>query len=238
MAKYTKDIVMSTQNGPTGRFAEHEVREDTKTRNPFNLSSCTSCLRVLRVSRRLAVASFIVAVTSACVTTQGQTVLQRPPLDVPAAPPRVIAPLPPPEAPPVEEPPAEDPTGGKPLPPPKPKPPANAKPVTEKPAEPPPLDPIPAPVTTPPAPPTPTLSTPPPGDAGAVSKQIRDSIDRTRKALDGIDYRPLSNVRKKAYDDAKLFATQADDALKVNNLVFAKELADKAERLAKELQGR
>jgi hypothetical protein len=183
------------------------------------------------------VSAFIVGVTTACVTTSGQTVVQRPPLDVPPAPPRVIAPLPVPEAPPVEEPPAEDPTGGKPIPPPKPKPPVT-KPAETKPPETPLVDPIPAPVAPPVTPPAPTLSTPPPGDAGAVAKQVRDSIDRTRKALDGIDYRPLSNVRKKAYDDAKLFAGQADDALKATNLVFAKELADKAERLAKELQGR
>ena len=45
-------------------------------------------------------------------------------------------------------------------------------------------------------------------------------------------------TRKKAYNDAKLFATQAEEAINAANLVFAKELADKAERLAKELQGR
>ena len=230
---------MSTLHVPTVRCAGHEAHEGTKARSIFSKeSSCAPCLRVLPVSASLLVVAFSVIVASACVTTTGQTVIQRPPLDVPPAPPRVIAPLPVPEAPPVEEPPAEDPTGGKPLPPPKPKPAANAKPV-EKPVEAPPVDPMPAAVSPPPAtPPAPTLSTPTSGDAGAVSRQIRDSIDRTRKALDGVDYGPLSRQRKKAYDDAKLFANQADDALKANNLVFAKELADKAERLAKELQGR
>ena len=87
-------------------------------------------------------------------------------------------------------------------------------------------------------PPAPTLTTPPQGDANAVSRQIRDSIERTRRALEKVDYGPLPDVRKKAYDDAKLFALQAEEAIKVNNLVFARELADKAERLAKELQGR
>ena len=33
-----------------------------------------------------------------------------------------------------------------------------------------------------------------------------------------------------------MFATQAEEALKTNNLPFAKEFADKAERIAKELQ--
>ena len=90
----------------------------------------------------------------------------------------------------------------------------------------------------PPTPPPPTLSTPPQGDANAVSRQIRDSVEQTRRALDKIDYQPLTRDRKKAYDDAKLFATQAEEAINAANLVFAKELADKAERLAKELQGR
>ena len=80
------------------------------------------------------------------------------------------------------------------------------------------------------------MSTPPAGDATAT--QIRDSIERTRRALEKIDYGTLSNLRKKAYDDAKLFTTQTEEALKASNLVFAKELADKAERLTKELQGR
>ena len=35
-----------------------------------------------------------------------------------------------------------------------------------------------------------------------------------------------------------MFATQAEEAVKTNNLMFAKELADKAERFVKELQGR
>jgi hypothetical protein len=67
---------------------------------------------------------------------------------------------------------------------------------------------------------------------------VSDVIERTRRTLNSIDYGTLSNARKKAYDDAKLFAQQAEDALKTNNVVFAKELAEKAERLAKELQGR
>ncbi len=174
----------------------------------------------------------------ACVTTPGETVVQRPALEVPPPPPRVITPLPVPEAPPPDT--VEDPeSGAKPSTPARPRPqPQNTAKPEAKPETPPAETPA-APVTPPAAsPPAPTLSTPPPGDANAVSRQIRDSVDRTRKTLEGIDYRTLSVPRKKAYDDAKLFATQADDALKASNLVFAKELADKAERLAKELQGR
>jgi hypothetical protein len=63
-------------------------------------------------------------------------------------------------------------------------------------------------------------------------------VERAKAILDKIDYGPQSDARKKQYEDAKKFATQAEEALKENNLVFAKDLADKAERLAKELQGR
>src|SRR5688572_11518731 len=167
-------------------------------------------------------AFFVIVASSACVTTSGETVVSRPPLEVPPAPPRVITPLPLPEPPPVEEP-AEDPAAAKPPAPPKPKPaPNNTKP---DPKQEPPIDPVPV-VPPPPAPtgpPAPTLSTPPQGDANALSRQIRDNIERTRRTLENINYGPLSNDRKKAYDDAKLFATQAEDALKVSNLVFAKE---------------
>ena len=100
-----------------------------------------------------------------------------------------------------------------------------------KPETPPPAtDPVPA------QPQTSPLRLPQTGDGTAVSRQVTDIIERTRRTLNGIDYGPLSNVRKKAYDDAKRFAQEAEDALKQSNLVFAKELADKAERLAKEIQ--
>lgn len=229
---------MKTQNVPTVGYAVHDDHEDTRGTTKTLVGVVSSCRRA---SRRLGVAAFVAIVaSSACVTTTGETVVSRPPLEVPPAPPRVITPLPLPEPPPVEEP-VEDPAVAKPPTPPKPKPaPNNSKPPDAK-QEPPPIEPVPPVVPPPPAPTgpqPPTLSTPPQGDANALSRQIRDNIERTRRTLEKINYGPLSYDRKKAYDDAKLFATQAEDALKVSNLVFAKELADKAERLAKELQGR
>ena len=56
--------------------------------------------------------------------------------------------------------------------------------------------------------------------------------------LNGIDYGKLQETRKKQYDEAKLFATQAEQALKENNLVVAKEFAYKADRLTRELTSR
>lgn len=171
-----------------------------------------------------------------CATTRAEMPRDRPALEVPLPPPRVITPLPAPDPPPPD--PVGDLPAGSPntpsrpraprereTPPPKPE----QKPEETKPPETPPVAP-PAPV--------PQLRIPETGDSTQVSAQIREIIDRTRKALDGIDYRPLSQLRKKAYDDAKMFYTQAEEALKANNLVFAKELADKAERLSRELQGR
>ncbi len=63
-------------------------------------------------------------------------------------------------------------------------------------------------------------------------------MDRTLKLLESVDYGKLSNERKANYEAAKRFITQAEDAVKANNYVFAKSLADRAEMLAKELAGR
>jgi hypothetical protein len=64
---------------------------------------------------------------------------------------------------------------------------------------------------------------------------VRSTIDRARQILATVDYRKLTPMRRKAYDDAKKFADQADDALKQGNVVFAQGVAGKAETLAKEL---
>lgn len=172
---------------------------------------------------------------AACATTRAETPGERPALDVPLPPPRVITPLPvQPQAPAPE--PVGDLPGNSTQTPSRPRP-QQRQPETPKPeAKPeetakPPENP-PAPVTT-----VPQLRMPE-TDSAQLTNQIRDIINRTRTALKAIDYGPLSNARKKAYDDANMFATQAEEAVKTNNLMFAKELADKAERFVKELQGR
>jgi phage shock protein A len=66
---------------------------------------------------------------------------------------------------------------------------------------------------------------------------VRATIDHTRQMLEKVDYRRLSTVRKKAYDDAKRFAQQAEDALKAGNTTFAQGVAAKGETLARELAG-
>jgi hypothetical protein len=173
-----------------------------------------------------------VALGSACTTVRAAKPIERPALEVPPPPPRVIAPLPLPDLP-VIEPVMELPTNNKPESPrsraqrernePKPEP----KPET------PPVEP---PAAAAPAPAAPVLRTAEGSDA--TQNQIRAAINNARSILDKTNYPALKNELKNAYDQAQLFAKQADDALTAKNFVYAKELAEKAERLAKELQSR
>ena len=183
--------------------------------------------------RTILLVGFVVTVGTACATTRAEVPRERPALDVPMPPPRVITPLPPPD-PPVH--PVGDLPGTNAPTPPRPRPQKQAeatkpeaKPDETKPPEQNPQTPTPL---------VPQLRTPEAGDPAQVTAQVRDAISRARAVLEKIDYGPLSDTRKKVYNDAKLFADQAEEALKGNNLVAAKELAEKAERLAKELQGR
>ena len=184
--------------------------------------------------RTLLLVGLVVTAGTACATTRAEVPRERPALDVPIPPPRRITPLPSPEPLTVE--PVGDLPGTNTPPPPRPrpqKPPDTAKPEP-KPEEPKPPEQTPQTATAL----VPQLRTPPAGDPAQVTAQVRDTINRTRAMLDKIDYGPLSDTRKKQYDDAKLFASQAEEAVKGNNLVAAKEYAEKAERLAKELLGR
>jgi hypothetical protein len=170
---------------------------------------------------------------------------ERPALVVPPAPPRIIEPVSelPPE--PVADLPA--PAG---VPPPvtptrtgrgssrenAPKP--EAKPAEVKPGDPKPVDQPPPLEPAPPAAPPAQLRTPQTADTSGAAKTVRTTIDTARGVLNSVNFAPLSNERKKAYNDAKLFLQQAEDALKEGNLVFADSMAKKAETLAKELAGR
>lgn len=169
---------------------------------------------------------------AACSAVQAKAPVTRPDLEVPPPPPRVIEPMMNAEAPlpePVGDPPASPAAPrqrsvtprteiAKPDPP-------KSEPVVE----PPPAAPPPA------APPVPQLRTPNSPDA---ARQVRESIERANGTLNSIDYRVLSAERRAQYDNAKLLIQQAEDAVKAANFDFARNLADKAERIAKELQGR
>ena len=165
-----------------------------------------------------------------------------PALNVPPPPPRVIDPAPDPLPEPVAELPAVTPATptnsgaprtGRPT---APKPPADPKAAEQKPAETV-AAPDSAPVQQPPTPPPAQLQTPQTADTNAA-RAVQATIGRANGLLNGVDYRPLTPVRKKAYDDAKRFIQQAEGALKEGNVVFAQGVATKAETLARELAGR
>jgi hypothetical protein len=172
----------------------------------------------------------------ACKTARAATPVERPNLDVPPAPPRVIEAAPPVEAPPPE--PVGDlpapPAGGTSRPRPSRDPANTAKPEVkpETPPDPQPVPPI------PPAQPPPQLRAPGLASGPETAGEIRGILDRASGMLNNIDYAKLTKRRQASYDTAKRFHAEGEKELKAGNFVLAKELAEKAERLAKELQVR
>jgi hypothetical protein len=169
---------------------------------------------------------------SGCTHAQAKSVPDGPPLDVPAAPPRDIATLdadtPAPAAAAPEEPVRSAPARPRPVAPPR-----VEAPKPEAPAE----APRRADETAKPSPPT-TLQTTPSGAEGGQERAIRDTLARASADLARVDYRLLNADARSQYDTAKRFIEQADDAVRGKNLVFAKNLADKAAALAAQLAGR
>jgi hypothetical protein len=175
---------------------------------------------------------------SACSAAQAKGPATRPAMEVPPPPPRIVEPMVAEPPPPIE--PVAD------LPPPpatssRPRPAASRENASREPAktEPKPAEPPPAetaPPTPPPANPAPQIRTP--ADNSETARQVRDILDRANKGLSTVDYRALTPQRKESYDTAKQFILQAEDAVKVSNFQYAKYLAEKADTLAKELQGR
>ena len=177
-------------------------------------------------------------VVGACASASAKAKpVEVPPLAVPPPPPRVIEPsaLPEPMPEPVADlppaPPANRPsrpqpreTRDQPIPP-------ETKPTETQPAQEPSA---PAPV---PQPPT-QLRTPATANDTQAETAIRGAIERGRSLLGSVNYAALSNERKKAYNDAKMFLDQAESALKQGNYVFAQGVASKGEILAHDLAGR
>jgi hypothetical protein len=159
---------------------------------------------------------------SACVSAQAKGDPGGPALTPPAPPPHTIVP--------VEI--AEEPA-----PPPAPPAPIIVRPTSrppaakqEKPADKAGEKPEAAAVPAQPAAPAPALLTT--ANAAEVERTIRARMAEASRDLDRTDYRLLSAERRAQYGTAKRFLQQADEALKVKNLVFAEQLADKAATLA------
>jgi type IV secretory pathway VirB10-like protein len=153
-----------------------------------------------------------------------------PPLDVPAPPERVLAPV---EAPvtasaPEPETPPPAPVATTPRTPPRPP----ARPAQPERPETPPAAAATTPATPPAAePPRELRPNTPSGDA-AAERDARDKLARAARDLSRVDYGKLNADAKSQYDQSKRFTEQAQQALKDRNFVFASTLADKAAALA------
>jgi len=181
---------------------------------------------------------FAATLLSACAHGHAKTVAELPPLDMPAAPPRVVEAAEP-QQPAVVSLPDEPRTNL----PPRAATPAQRTTDPQRPSEPPKGDqvttePPHAPEEPPKTAPPPTLQTTPTQREGEVERRVRILIAQATNDLNRVNYQALSVDARNQYDTAKRFATQAEEALRSRNLVFASNLADKAAALAAQLLGR
>jgi hypothetical protein len=86
--------------------------------------------------------------------------------------------------------------------------------------------------------PPPTLRTPATADTAAVERVIREILQRAQGNLKSIDYQKQPQAGKDVYNDAKGHIEGAEAAIKASNFELAKSLAEKAEKLARGLQGK
>jgi hypothetical protein len=87
------------------------------------------------------------------------------------------------------------------------------------------------PANVPPAP-TPELRSGTPAALAISAVEVREIMQRTAKKLDALDRRRLSAGKRADYDAARRFLSQAQAAVRENNVMLAKYSADKAETLA------
>ena len=162
------------------------------------------------------------ALTGCAAKAQVRNEVEVPLLDPPPAPPRVVVtyvePEPPPEPPPVE---AAVPAK------PAPRPPRAVQ-------QPDPVEPPPEPVVTAtkPASPGALTLTPSPGSEAQTVTAIRALMDRASRDLQRVNAGALNHDGRAQLEQARRFLQQADEALKVRNIVFAGRLADKAATMA------
>src|SRR5688572_25011691 len=175
----------------------------------------------METMRRLLLLALLVP-AAACASARAATLHDdHPALFVPPAPPRTIEPLP--VEPPTIEPVADLPNTTPAAPPrPRPQREPNNKPGASdpKPESKPPETPTdPAAAGQPAAQPVPPLRTPGDPDGPEMTRQISGTIERANKMLGSVNIQTLNGDRRANYDNAKSFIKQAEDALKVNNLI-------------------
>jgi hypothetical protein len=83
-----------------------------------------------------------------------------------------------------------------------------------------------------------TLQTTPAAEQSAVERGVRTTLGRAASDLNRIDYRALNASARTQYDTAKRFIQQAEEAIRSQNLVLARSLADKAAAIAAQQAGR
>ncbi len=169
-----------------------------------------------------AAALLFAVIGAGCATAHARTAPAGPPLETPVPPPHTIQ-VPDESVPPAT--PAEG-AASRPL----------RTPPRITPAKPDKPDPVQPPAAQPPAqegPPLPPLQTT--TNVPEVEKKVRALLSQAVRDLDRTDYRALSAERRTEYDTARRFIRQAEDALKVKNVVYAEQLADKAATLAARL---
>ena len=164
----------------------------------------------------------LLTLVSGCAAMQARTAVVNEPLDIPPVPPRVIVP----EIEEVAPPPAEPATTARPSSPRNDPPPRQAERVD------PPKPGAPDPPRTEEAP---RVRTPQTANDEHSEREVRSILARAQGTLNNVNYQGLSNAARQQYDTAKRFIAQADSALKVRNYIFARNLADKAETLARQL---
>ena len=69
----------------------------------------------------------------------------------------------------------------------------------------------------------------------ADERRVREQLSKAATDLNRVDYKRLSPEGKSQYDQSKRFSDEAQQAIKVRNLLLALTLADKAATLAAEL---
>jgi hypothetical protein len=193
---------------------------------------------VTRDAARALLLIVTVAVSIAgCASSRAQILEDQPTLVVPPVPPRSIEPQPTAELPQVETvvdfPPAPSTTTNKPTPRAANRPP---EPKQEPKPEAPPDTAVPAVPNPPPVAPLRTATTP---SGPEAARQIRETLDRVSTTLSTrIDFQKLSDDGKANYNSAKAWIEQAAEALKKDDLSLAKNLAERAENIARQLSGR
>lgn len=189
------------------------------------------------VHPRVAIALVVMygMLASACFGARAQTVAAQP-LDMPVPPPRVVEVSQPDVPPPVslpEEPARTAPSSVVTSPP-------RGNDVA-RPAEPPRAEPVieaAKPLEDASKPPATTLQTTPAQREGELERRIRTLLVQAAGGLGRINYQALNNDGRTQYETAKRFISQAEDAVRGKNLVFAYNLADKAAALAGQLSAR